>query len=373
MGRDPSGKRLRKKLASKDPAELVKGLKLQIRDIDDGLPTPSERLTLGEFLTETWLPWKKRDVLEATYVGYESTVRRHVIPAKGKVSLTKLHPQDLEDWYANLRDKGVGPRTVLKIRSIVAMALEYAVGTFLVKRNVAAMIKPPKYQPEPKTFLTEKQVVKLLKEAAGKPIFPLILAAITTQIRPGELYALDWEHVDLEHRIIQVARTMTDTKKGAVVGRKPKTRTSIRKVRIPQVLANALKRARAGSNSPYVFPSPDGARLRRQNVQRRWWKPLLEAAGLPDITFYELRSSGANIADKIPDVPRAILSARMGHTDTKTTEIYLDPNVVLQSPIADRFDEVFKSFRAAVPPSTVPTAVPTKGGSAVRGKDKARY
>jgi integrase len=214
--------------------------------------------------------------------------------------------------------------------------------------------------------------MKLLQVAAGKPIFPLVLAAVTTQMRPGELYALDWEHVDIENRVIEIRRTMTDTTKGPVVGEKPKTKKALRMVRMPQILADAFAELKARSRCEHVFSSPDGKRLRRQNVQRRAWKPLLEEAGLPDISFYNLRSSGANIADKIPDMARSILSTRMGHADEKTTEIYLDPNVVLQTPIADRFDQIFKSLQSSGLSASVPTAVPTRKTLRTRAKKKAR-
>jgi integrase len=372
MGRSPGGKRLRKKLASKDPAELVKGLKRQIVDIDDGQPLPSARLTLEQFILNTWLPWKKRKVIEATYADYERTARNHIVPAKGKTPLTKLEAQGLEDWYGHLADGGVGARTILKVRNVISMALDYAVATGKLKRNVAALVEPPRYEPKPKLFYTEKQLMKLLQVAAGRPIFPLVLAAITTQIRPGELYALDWEHVDIENRVIEIRRTMTDTARGPIVGEKPKTKKALRRVRIPQILADAFGELKARSRCEHVFPSPDGKRLRRQNVQRRAWKPLLEEAGLPNISFYNLRSSGANIADKIPDMARSILSARMGHTDEKTTEIYLDPNVVLQTPIADRFDQILESLRVSSPSPAVPTAVPTRKPRRRPGKGKAR-
>ena len=74
-------------------AELVK------RQHDGDYRAP-DRITLGTYLQERWLPTKKTQLRASTFDSYERNIANHVIPALGLVSLQRLTPEDLDELYA---------------------------------------------------------------------------------------------------------------------------------------------------------------------------------------------------------------------------------------------------------------------------------
>jgi len=67
-----------------------------------------------------------------------------------------------------------------------------------------------------------------------------------------------------------------------------------------------------------VFSSMTGTPIRRQNLHRRSFKPLLEEAGLPDIRFHDLRHTFASIAlGKGANINT--VSKMLGHSSVKVT------------------------------------------------------
>ena len=53
-------------------------------------------LTFGAYLTNQWLPAKKLHLATSTYRGYERNVKRHILPALGRVSIRRLRYQQIE-------------------------------------------------------------------------------------------------------------------------------------------------------------------------------------------------------------------------------------------------------------------------------------
>jgi integrase len=58
--------------------------------------------------------------------------------------------------------------------------------------------------------------------------------------------------------------------------------------------------------------------MRRNNLQRRSYKPLLEAAGLPDIRLYDLRHTFASLMRESGEDLKTVQEV-LGHSSIKTT------------------------------------------------------
>lgn len=68
----------------------------------------------------------------------------------------------------------------------------------------------------------------------------------------------------------------------------------------------------------FVFPVVNGAPFRREYLTKRHFKPLLLAAGLPDIRLYDLRHTSATLL-LLEGVHVKIVSERLGHADVTLT------------------------------------------------------
>src|SRR5215217_7424308 len=83
----------------KTRATVAKKLTKAMADRDGGLVFDAENLTLGEYL-ERWLSDSVRgSVKPVTYESYARLVRKHVVPALGRVKLDKLSPAHLQGLY----------------------------------------------------------------------------------------------------------------------------------------------------------------------------------------------------------------------------------------------------------------------------------
>lgn len=109
------------------------------------------RLTLGEYLTNEWLPVAKHELRHSTFDSYRRNVELHVVPRIGRLSLQKLGPVDLTKVYGDLltngrRDGegGLSPKAVQNIHQMLRKALEDAVRQNYLVRNAAASARVPK-------------------------------------------------------------------------------------------------------------------------------------------------------------------------------------------------------------------------------------
>lgn len=83
-----------------------------------------------------------------SYRAYESQIRNHIVPALGKVKLSRLTPAHLQSLYAAKLDEGMKPASVRQIHAILHKALEQAVRFNLIPTNPASKVDPPKVRQE---------------------------------------------------------------------------------------------------------------------------------------------------------------------------------------------------------------------------------
>jgi len=142
-------------------------------------------------------------------------------------------------------------------------------------------------------------------------------------MRQGEIFAVYWSQVDLEAGKIIVDKSLAADWNGKLVRKTPKTKKSRRTIFLPEVTKIALQRLkrkqlREGHEGPWVFPDSEGHPLRKSNFNRREWKPLFEACGVPYFTFHVTRHTGNSILIDAGENALSV-SERMGHEDTRMT------------------------------------------------------
>ena len=117
---------------------------------NDGEYRPPDRVTLGSYLTDRWLPTKRAQLRLSTFDSYGRNIKLHVIPRIGQIPLQRLTPEDLDTLYATLAEerangrRGLAPKTIHSIHQMLHKALADAERKGSVVRNVAALADPPK-------------------------------------------------------------------------------------------------------------------------------------------------------------------------------------------------------------------------------------
>ncbi len=318
----------RKTIYAKTQREALQKLAALRRDRDKGLPVMNDRQTVEQYL-KAWLDTMKPPrIRESTWIRAESHLRIHAIPAIGKVRLSKLNRMHLQQLYAKCLADGLSPTTVNHLHGVLHQALDHAMRSDLVPRNVAALADPPHVEKREMQIYTPEQVDTLLEAAKGHRLEALIVLTVASAMRAGELLALRWTHIDMSCEVLHVKRTRTRVAKGYTDG-KPKTDSGMRDIKlIPRALEalrahkrrQAEERLRIGDawhDEDRVFPSTIGTALDPANLTKQWYK-IIALAGLPEIHFHDLRHGAASwlIAQGVPITD---VSKMLGHADASIT------------------------------------------------------
>jgi integrase len=270
-------------------------------------------------------------VRESTYSRDKYLVTNHVKPSIGRLKLKNVNALHLQGLYRERLDSGLAGSTVQKIHHVLHKGLAQAVRWSLIPRNPADSVKAPTPTPKEMHPLSAQEAQRLLEAAQGDKLEALYVLAIHTGMRRGELLGLKWSDVDLDSATIRVRRTLMRTDNGRLLALgEPKTKKSRRTVRLTQRAVESLRSHRArqaeeklrvGSlyqDQGLVFASGGGGLINPSNLRQRSFIPLLKRAGLPQITFHDLRHTYASLLFQ-KNVHPKIVSDTLGHASVAIT------------------------------------------------------
>ena len=228
-------------------------------------------------------------------------------------------------------------KTSLHLRNLVSKIFTTAVDWDYVPANPASGVKlPPRPLRQPLRFFTIGEVTRLL-EALKEPELTLVLTAVLTGMRIGELLALRWRNVDFERRIIRVREAVYEGHNST-----PKTQGGIRDVPMGLALERALclqaGRTRTSDDS-LVFPSHNGTHQRPGNLHKRCLLPACAKAELPRVSWHDFRRTHATLLSDMGE-PLKTAQAQLGHASLSTTaEIYAQAVPASQRAAVERLEK----------------------------------
>ncbi len=145
----------------------------------------------------------------------------------------------------------------------------------------AIRIKVPPKQP-PKPFYID-EIRRILAQFEGQHYYSYVLFLFSTGCRTGEAIGLRWKHIQGDRVWIGEA---------LVKGICKSTKTNrARTIPIPIACAPYLIKPPSASEDDLVFTSVTGCAIDDDNFCNRYWKPALEAAGVPYRRPYNTRHS----------------------------------------------------------------------------------
>jgi integrase len=320
--RDATGRRRWKTFERKKDAEAYRDE--ASRQKRQGIVS-DERLTLDELAKRYHTAHIATNVRATTAADYESQLRLYIVPQFQGWKVHSIQRQDVIDFRAKLVGEGVGRRTVNKCLRLLGGLFRYAMLNGWAHRNPATLTALPTRDPD-KHVDDEINVLGIdeqrrLVAAADARWRLVILTALCTGMRVGELLGLQWDDVDLASGVIQVRRQFTHGQLAPL-----KSRAARRTIPIPGVLVHELKAWKlACPKGEYglVFPNGAGNHENASNVLNRGLRPTLRRAGLRRIRFHDLRHCYAStlIGSGVQNIKR--LQQLLGHTSAKMTlDIY---------------------------------------------------
>ena len=167
----------------------------------------SERMTLKDYLA-SWLENVARpNVKHTTYINYQTAVKNRIIPLLGEHTLQEIRPRHIDEWLKNLAKKGLAHGTIQQTKTILSIALKYAIyPAELIRANPCAGLSIPRSAPKQiieRTVITPEQAAALFEHERYRPVLKLLYH---TGMRMSEVLGLTWDDIDLERGTISVVR-----------------------------------------------------------------------------------------------------------------------------------------------------------------------
>ncbi|HEX4076598.1 MAG TPA: tyrosine-type recombinase/integrase [Candidatus Acidoferrales bacterium] len=306
-----------------------------LRGVNGGQYRPQSVMTFDQFVRDRWVPAAMHLLDPQTLrldnaaikpfasgerpgsaVNYGSQLRSHLIPAFGTRRLNEISRWDIQSFLTDKVRSGYSGAHVHGMKTTLSKIMQTAVEwRFLTENPTRGCRVARQTLAKPRTFLDPPQVQRLCS-ALPEPCRSIVLVAVLTGLRIGEILALRWGRVDLLHNAVAVEESYSD-RFGP-----PKTRCSRRTIPISSALRVLLldqqKRCDGTGQNDLVFATCKGTPHSSKNLRNRVLEPTRKALGLPKISWHTFRYTHATWLSEA-QVPARIAQSILGHSDVSMT------------------------------------------------------
>jgi integrase len=288
-----------------------------LRPINEGRYRPEATITFNQFLQQCWEPAVVPQLKPSSVRYYGLQIRCHLLPTFGTWRIKDITKAEVQRFLAGKRKQGLSGSTVHGIRTALGKVLQAAVDWDYLEQNSARGIRLGDRAPiKERMYLLPNQLSPLLN-SLPEPCRTLVVVAVLTGLRIGELLALRWKHVDFIHDVIHVRETVHEGQFGT-----PKTKSSRRDVPMSEPARKALAAQRRGEAEAHaedlVFAGRNGSPINPKNLLRRVVQPTCRKLNLPVISWHSFRHTHATLLGEVGESLRTA-QAILGHSDLKTT------------------------------------------------------
>jgi len=269
-----------------------------------------------------WL--ERQPVRERTREVHSWALREHLIPYFGHRRLDQITVDDVANFIAHMRRKGLRGSTTLTALRPLSRILAHAARRGAIPVNPCSQLergeRPKLDDQRPKRILTLEEMQAVIACADSELYRCLLELLISAGLRIGEALGLAVCDLDREHSLIRVEYQL-----GRDGSRTPlKTDESRRAIDLPPQLMRRLvalvaERGALFDPAALVLASRNGSGLERK-VAREALKRAFKDAGIapPQASLHDLRHSHASMLIAL-DVPLVDVQRRLGHRKPDTT------------------------------------------------------
>lgn len=266
---------------------------------------PGDHKTFSEMM-EKFIEEHGRNVSSGMkkHYGY---VKKPLLKTFGKKLVSEISSRAISKYKTTRRKAGVSGSTINNELKVLSKAFSLAVKEWeWVRENPVSRVSREKPNPPRDRWLTKEQASNLIS-VCESPLKEIVIFALSTGLRKGEIFNLEWKDIDRE--------------KGTVLVRKSKNG----KPRIIPLSEEALmvlhkmdKVRHLRSN--LVFPNGNGNQFSNKTLHNAFNRALKEA-GFEDIHFHDLRHTCATwLVQDGNDI--YLIEKWLGHLDPRMTRRY---------------------------------------------------
>jgi integrase len=307
-----------------------------------------------------WIEHDRPHITVTTYNQYINILNIHLIPYFDPRGITvgKVTPGDLEDYYNFKVAQGLSPNTVIKHHAVIRSSLQWAMKHQYIRYNPADLAtKPSKVRYTANEPYSVEEIVQLLTLTQNEPIAVPIFLASFYGLRRSEVLGLRWSSIDFVNGWLHIATTVVKEKIGdnvvsTVRDNVTKTESSRRSLPLCPYTYNYLCYLRqrqldqmqlCGTSYcqeylDFVCVDEMGMLLQPDFVSQKFQK-LLVKYGLRPIRFHDLRHSCATIMLYLGYTMKDI-QTWLGHSNYSfTANVYVHSSKNSHMQMAQSFSE----------------------------------
>lgn len=275
---------------------------------------------------EEYIKYKKLTLKPDSLRALKSRIECHIMNYFNKFdNVADILPMDIVNWQIEIDKKGFKLKYKNSLYGALSTMLNFAKDILkVIKDNPASEVGRFKSRGEISTsmqFWTYEEYQKFIKEV-DKPVFKILFETLYfTGMRLGECLALNW--TDLSNSYISINKTISKEKvNGERIITTPKTKSSIRKVKLSKVLNDNLLLYKKECSKIINFTEKTfifGCHIPLSPTTiDRYMKKYCDRAGIKKIRIHDLRHSHASLLLS-NGVPITVVQNRLGHSDSSIT------------------------------------------------------
>ncbi|MHA2217642.1 MAG: tyrosine-type recombinase/integrase [Candidatus Hodarchaeales archaeon] len=234
---------------------------------------------------------------------------RKCISFFGDICLHEVTPFEIEKFKAEKLKERITKSTVNRYLAILKKMFNTAITWGYIKNNPVRQIKFFSEKDNLKERILYKDEEERLFKSSSKHLRPILVVALNTGMRRGEILNLKWENIDFQAKEIRIENTKSGRPRTIDIN--------------SHLLSELMKLKSEAKDSLYVFLNPKTGKPYKKlqtsfNGARR-------RAGIENFRFHDLRHTFASrLVERGVDLIR--IKELLGHSSVKVTERYTHSN-----------------------------------------------
>ena len=286
-------------------------------------------ITFSLFVEKVWFvaQVKEKEIRETTQVFYRYLMDKMCEYFRNK-KLKDITSKQIELYFDYLKKSGktLSQKTLRHHYTTLHSIFEYAVKKNYILNSPLNKVDAPKLAKKKVDALSKSDVLIFMKELQNlslmhRTIYTLLL---TTGLRRGECFGLQWKDIDFKNHLLHVERNVTYTSKSGVCVGLPKTETGIRTVPLTNEMVSLLEEYKKESGiavkgSMFLFHSAKSHYQPQEPTHlTKHLKRFMKRINLPDMSPHDLRHTCASLLIQGGVDVRSVQDV-LGHADASTT------------------------------------------------------
>lgn len=291
-------------------------------------------------------------------------LENRILPVFGTFKVKDIHEVDVVHFFNDLQANGkrldgkegkLSSSTIHNIFKAFTSLMNMAKEWKIIDSNPLEVVKLPRLEHAEGSAYSDEEIVQLisaLEKNATMDNRLIVLIALTTGCRAGEIAALEAKHLNKDTNTITVAQSMT-LKEGKLHLKSTKN-NRIREVAVPEELMRRLQKQKLRKQShlltlgkdrkwpenQFLFSDEYGKPLRPDSISQFWGR-FRSRHKIRKIRFHDLRHTSATILIN-KGVHSKVIQERLGHSTIGTTmNVYGHVLEKADQTAAKHFDNLF--------------------------------